>query len=741
MKQRAMDQDHRRQNHFHSSAMPNPKTKLRPGHRSRSPTLSSPRKGGFAAFAVACVVSGAIHPARGAQSMAPAGGDAIPLPDLVVRGREDSMIGIAEAASQGTVGAVQLEQRTLSRTGEVLETVPGLIVTQHSGAGKANQFFLRGFNLDHGTDFATSIDGVRVNLPSHGHGQGYTDLNFIIPELIERVVFRKGPYYADTGDFSSAGSADLQYFRELDRSLAQVEAGSFGYVRGLYLSSPRVGAGHLLHGLELYRNDGPWEHPDNYKRINAVARYAHGDDALGWSVTAMAYAGDWDATDQIARRALEQPGFDRFDSLNTSSGGDSQRYSLSAEWHRANERSASRVMAYGLYYDLSLFSDFTYILGSPQGDQFEQRDERWVGGMAASHAWFGQLFERPMQNTAGLQLRSDSIENGLFQTVNRQRTDKTDYAGDPIPGVTRRDDIWETAVSPYLENKVEWTPWFRSTVGLRADFYHFDVEGGRDIDSGSENDVIVSPRGSLVFGPWENTEIYLSGGLGFHSNDARGVTSADNPGDPLVRTYGAEVGVRTTALPGLHSTIALWWLDIDSELVFVGDAGSTEASRPSRRYGLELANYYTPVSWLTVDLDLSVSHAEFRDDAPEGDHIPGSIETAIAAGITANQSGERGFFGGLRLRYFGPRPLIEDDSVRSSETILLSAMVGYRLNRTWSIAAEVFNLLDREESEIDYYYPSRLPGEPAGPDEGGYQDIHFHPVEPIHARIALSARF
>jgi hypothetical protein len=671
----------------------------------------------------------------------PETGAFVQLPAMTVRGRGDSLIGVAETASVGAIGAEQLQRRPIARPGEVLETVPGLIATQHSGAGKGNQFFLRGFNLDHGTDFATSIDGVPVNLPSHGHGQGYTDLNFIIPELIERVVFRKGPYYPEIGDFASAGAADLQYFRTLDHSLAQVEGGSYGYARGLYMSSPRVGSGHLLHAIELYHHDGPWERPSDYKRINAVARYTHGTDALGWSATAMAYAGDWDATDQIASRALALPGFDRFDTLNPTDGGDSQRYSLAVEWHRADERSRTDIMAYGFYYDLNLFSDFTYFLTSPQGDQFQQQDSRWAGGFKARHSWEGRLFERDMETALGLQLRSDSIENGLFQTVNRVRTDKTDYDGGLIPAVTRSDDIRETSVAPHVENKIQWTPWFRSMVGLRADYYHFDVDSFESANSGTADDIIVSPKGSLVFGPWADTEFYVSGGLGFHSNDARGVTAPEDPADPLVRTYGAEIGVRITALRNLQSTLSLWWLDIDSELIFVGDAGSTEASRPSRRYGVEWANFYSPAPWIALDADFSFSHAEFRDDDPAGDHIPGSIETAIAAGVTLEQSPTRGFFGGLRLRYFGPRALIEDDSVRSGETILLSAKLGYRFNERWSIAAEGFNLLDRDDSEIDYYYPSRLQGEAVGPDEGGYADIHFHPVEPIHARVILTARF
>jgi hypothetical protein len=658
---------------------------------------------------------------------------------VVVGGREDSLVGIAGSSSEGTVGAEQLERRPLSRPGEVLETVPGLISTQHSGAGKANQFFLRGFNLDHGTDFATTIDGVPVNLPTHGHGQGYTDMNFLIPELVERIDYRKGVYYADLGDFSSAGAANLVYVDRLPEKIVQLEGGMFSHGRGLLAGSRDVDEGSLLYAVELFHDDGPWEEPDDFGKLNGVLRLSRGDTVRGWSLTGSAYAGRWDATDQIAERALDPPGFGRFDSLDETDGGESQKYMLYGEWHRADGPSSTKLLAYGFYQSLDLFSNFTYFLASPQGDQFEQLDRRWVGGAKGEQSWLGELCDRPMENTLGLDLRSDSIQNGLFQTVRGRRAGKLDHLGGAIPATTRRDDVWETSVSPWVENRIQWREKVRSIFGLRGDYFHFDVDGEQPGNSGSKDDGMLSPKGSLILGPWSQTELYLSGGMGFHSNDARGVTAPVDPADPLVRTYGAEVGVRTSHLEGLQSTISLWWLDIDSELLFVGDAGSTEATRPSRRYGVELANYYSPSDWLTLDADVSLSRARFRDSDPAGDEIPGSVERVIAAGATLHDLG--GFVGALRLRYFGPRPLIEDDSVRSDETVLLSARVGWEFERTWTISAEAFNLLDQEDDEIAYFYPSRLAGEPAGPDDGGFADVHLHPVYPISFRVVATARF
>ena len=658
---------------------------------------------------------------------------------VVVVGRSDSLVGAAESASQGTVGATQLEERPLLRASEVLETVPGMIVTQHSGDGKANQYFLRGFNLDHGTDFATSVNGVPVNLPTHAHGQGYTDLNFMIPELVETVNYKKGVYYADQGDFSSAGAADLEYFHVLPTGIALAQVGMYDYYRTLLAGSPRVGPGNLLYAGELVYNDGPWDNPAHFRKGNGVLRYSVGGDQDGWSVTAMAYKAKWDSTDQIAQHAVREGIIDRFGTLDDSDGGNSQRYSLSAEWHRTGENGLTRLVAYGYYYDLDLFSNFTYFLDDPvNGDQFEQKDSRWVGGLLASHSWQMTLGPVKMDNTVGAQFRIDTIHNGLFHTVQRERL-----------STIRSDDIVETTGAVYTETREQWAPWFRSIAGLRFDIVNFDVSSNTHQNSGNVTDTIPNPKLALIFGPWANTEFYLDGGLGYHSNDGRGVTTNVEPGsnppvkvqpaDPLVRTYGAEVGARSTWIPNLQSTLALWWLKIDSELLFVGDAGTTEASRPSERYGLEFANFYTPTKWLTLDADFAFTHARFTNNDPAGDYIPGSPNAVISAGITVHDL--HGFFGSLRLRYFGPRPLIEDGSVQSDSTLLLNAQVGYQINKTWTVTVDFFNLLNSKDSDISYYYASRLAGEPPGPDDGGYNDIHFHPVEPFQVRAAVTARF
>ena len=335
---------------------------------------------------------------------------------VTVQGREDSLVGIAESATQGTVGAREIEDRPILRSGEVLETIPGVIITQHAGGGKANQYFLRGFNLDHGTDIAISLDGMPLNLPSHAHGEGYSDMNTVIPELVERADFQKGPYYADVGNFGSAGSANVVYFKTLPQNFFRVEGGMYGYGRAVFGASQKLGSGSLLYGGEVYHDDGPWKHPDDYYKFNGVLTYSQGGDADGFSITARGYHGKWNSSDQIPDNAVPLVGF--FGALNPDDGGNSQRYSLQAEWHRQDANSATKIMAYGFYYDLDLFSDFTYYLTDPiRGDQFEQKDRRWVTGVDARHTIFSQWFGRKVENTFGLQVRNDWVNNGLYQTV------------------------------------------------------------------------------------------------------------------------------------------------------------------------------------------------------------------------------------------------------------------------------------------------------------------------------------
>ena len=350
-----------------------------------------------------------------------------------VQGREDDLIGVAESGSQGTVGAKEIQDRPILRSGEVLETVPGLIITQHAGGGKANQYFLRGFNLDHGTDIAIFLDDMPLNLPSHAHGEGYSDMNAVIPEFVQRVNFEKGPYYANVGNFSSAANAHVEFFKTLPENFFKVEGGTHTYGRAVFGASQKLGKGNLLYGGEEYYYDGPWVHPDAYNKINGILTYSQGDDINGASITAHAYHGKWNSSDQIPDAAQPLVGF--FGTLNPSDGGHSQRYSLQGEWHHQGENSESKIMAAVWYYDLDLFSDFTYYLVDyGKEDQFNQQDRRWVGYLDAHHTVFSTWLGRKMSNTFGVQLRNDWINNGLYRTQNRVRTAKTDFSATAYNG-------------------------------------------------------------------------------------------------------------------------------------------------------------------------------------------------------------------------------------------------------------------------------------------------------------------
>lgn len=656
------------------------------------------------------------------------------LSPVVVEGRTSSMLEIAQSASEGKVSGEEILQRPLLRTGEVLETVPGLIVTQHSGSGKANQYFLRGFNLDHGTDFRTEVDGIAVNMATHAHGQGYTDLNFLIPELISGIEFHKGNYYAEFGDFASAGAAEINIVESIARPFVLLEGGAYEFSRTVTGASYDMGVdGKFTAAGEFQYYNGPWEADEEARKGNLFFKYARRGGGDLTEITVMGYRGIWNSADQIPQRAVNAGTIDPFDVIDSTDGGRSYRYSISGRYMTETSSEKHQVQLYALVSSLDLYSNFTYFLDDPvNGDQFLQEERRVAFGANYFSTFDTSLSGIDNVSTVGLQIRSDVIPKvALSKTSAREKI-----------STVRDDDVVETSYGLYAKNEARWTPKIRTNVGLRGDLFTFDVDSNIAENSGDEAQARISPKAGIVFGPWSNTELYLNGGFGFHSNDARGTTIRRDPVtgeaaekvDPLVRTRGAEIGVRTAPVDGLQSTLALWILDIDSELLFVGDAGVTEPSRSSERYGLEFTNAYKVTDWASVEADWSLSHARFKEDAPEGDYIPGSIDNVIAGGLNVGYN--QGPYSTFRVRYFAPRPLIEDNSQESQSTLLVSGRAGYR----WSdvdLWIEAFNLFDRNDSDIDYYYASRLPGEP----DAGVEDVHFHPVEPLALRAGIMIRF
>jgi hypothetical protein len=661
---------------------------------------------------------------------------------VTVSGHYDNAVGTSDAASQGTIGAALLKSRPALRPGEVLEFVPGVIVTQHSGDGKANQYFLRGFNLDHGTDFATSVDGVPVNMPTHAHGQGYSDLNFLLPELVQRIEYRKGPYFANTGDFGSAGAADVAYVRRLEQPFAQLTLGQRGYRRGVGGASTDVAPGvTLLGAVETMHNDGPWTVPEGLRKSNAVLSLAGGTAASGWSARLLGYHAAWTSTDQIPQRLIEAGSYDgqpfgRFDSLDPTDGGNTTRTSLAAEWHGDDAAGRTRLSAYAVRYRLDLNSNFTYALErEADGDQFKQRDRRSVYGLAASRTFNHSLGGWDVRSEVGAQLRQDRIRVGLFDTVARQ-----------ITNTVRDDDVRETLVGAYAQSGVQFTPVLRGVLGLRADRLGTRVAAlSLPDNSGRASASQVSPKLTLVLGPFARTEFFVNAGRGLHSNDARGTTIRLDPkclqagGDAttcavprvpaLVASSGFELGARTEALPGLQSSLALWTLKFDSELVYVGDAGATEASGASRRHGVEFNNRWAPLPWFLLDADFAWTHARFDN----GDRIPNAVDRVASVAATLRDLGP--WSASLQWRYLGPGALIEDNSVRSRPSLTANLRVGRKLGSSAELTLDVFNLTDRQVDDIQYFYESRPRALAAE------EDRHVHPAEPRTLRVSLRIGF
>jgi hypothetical protein len=686
---------------------------------------------------LALAAAGAVAHAQ-SDSMRPPARDSVrrlSLDTVKITGKIDDLRGVAMSASEGRVGAADLRLRPIARDGELLEAVPGLIVTQHSGEGKANQYFVRGFNLDHGTDFQTRLEGMPINLPTHGHGQGYTDLNFLIPEFVDHIDYKLGVYHADVGDFGSAGSAEFSLLRTLDQPFASVTYGQYGLAQLVGGASARVGAGDLLIGGETKTYDGPWSIPERIRKFSGVARYAWGTPLSQFSILGLAYRNRWNSNDQIPLRAVDRGLITRFGQLDSTDGGSTQRYSVSGSYRRIGATSTQLVQLFAVYSDLTLFSDFTYFLDNPiQGDQFSQTDHRVILGGNVSHVQQVTALGAEHTVTVGVQSRADIIDGlGLYHTVDRVRF-----------ATVRRDDVRETGTGVFAEAASQWSSAFRSVVGVRADAYSFGVSSDNRYNSGWRAAGIVSPKASLAFAPTTQTEMYVSAGFGFHSNDARGTTIRVDPTtgdpvsrvDPLVRSRGAEFGLRASTIGGLRSTTSVWMLNLDSELLFTGDAGATEPSAASRRRGVTFANSYRPTQALSLDADVSFAHAEFADVAAEQRHIPGALENVIASGI-AYSTGKTGIFASARLRHFGAYPLSEDNVLRARASNLVNADVGYRLRSGTRIQLSLLNALNRAADDIEYAYTSRLRGETSL----GIDDVHFHPAEPRQVRLSVDYKF
>lgn len=684
-----------------------------------------------------------------------------PVSEIVVTASRVNLLGQAATASQGSVTRKEVELRPIYRIGQLYETLPGLVVTVHSGEGKANQYLLRGFNLDHGTDFASFVDGMPVNRPTNTHGQGYSDQNFLMPEIVNGIDYTKGPYYADIGDFGAVGSAHVRLIDELPNQVMG-SVGTLGdqevYMGGTHDidSDDRiwgaVDGGHV---------NGPWDPASNFRKILAASRYSHGDDANGFSLTGMFYQSQGLLETDQPLRAIQEGLISRFGMLDPSDESKSQRSSLSADYATTGPDWNLKVSAYAIYSTMTLWNDFTHFLEDPvNGDQEEQDESRMTLGGQAAYSRSATFDTIITDTSVGFQLRYDDAFVDRRHTKDRQTLDYCEVAqvtGPAIPtpavdGYCQGDRVHLLDMAPYISNTTHWTSWLRTILGAREEIYeasdHSDVTGFR----GSTSETLFQPKGSIVAGPFYQTELYLSAGRGFHSDDVRGVfgtvplegipgTAGKTP--LLAPATGEEVGLRTNIVPRLAVQVSLFREDFSSELAYDQDQGQDQASAPSRRQGLELSAQYHPVRWIELNTDLAWSKARYQGTSAElatfgldGPWIANAPTFIGSFGVLVDNLGP--WFGGLQWRRLGDFPVADGQEFpRDPGYSEFNLDVGYKLNGGIKLQASVYNLLDEKANAAAYYYTSRLPGEPAA----GVAGMQVHPLEPRSARFSVTKTF
>lgn len=629
---------------------------------------------------------------------------------------------------------------------DLLRIVPGLFVVQHAGGGKANQYFLRGFDIDHGTDLALSVDGVPVNMVSHGHGQGYADMHWIIPELIERMEVVKGSYDPRFGDFATAGAVDLQTSSVAPESRVTVQGGMFRTYRGLGVVGTEIDRLSITGAAEVYGTDGPFDHPQDLGRYSLFARAAHPLAGGDLSLTTTAYGSSWDASGQIPLRAVRAGALDRFGAIDPLEGGSSSRHSVYARY-RSGPSLPQRweLLGYLVSYRFSLYSDFTFLRDDPvRGDMIHQDDSRLMSGFKARYQRDDRLGPFVLASRFGFELRSDQIRNHLERAPARELGERLTAAR-----------IGESGIGAFVEEEIEWLSWLRTSAAARLDRFDFAVrdaledresEGTRT--SGERARTRVSPKASLVIAPRRWLELYGNLGYGFHSNDARGVVQGVTA---LTRALGYEIGARTRPTRWLSAQLVAFRLDLDSELVWVGDEGTTEPSGRTRREGLEAELRVAPLDWLVVELSATWTHARFRDVPAREAAVPLAPRRLIAGSLTAQHP--TGLFGRLSVLHVGDRPATEDSFLTAQGFTRADLSVGYRHPR-FELSLRLENLLDAAFRESQFATVSRLASETAagacapgtravsvGGSFQGCEDIHFTPGTPFSAQASASLFF
>ncbi len=629
------------------------------------------------------------------------------------------------SSSEVFIPGRDFQLRPEGRPADILRLVPGFVISQHQGGGKAEQYFLRGFDADHGTDVALYLDGLPVNLRSHAHGQGYADLHFLIPETVQRLDGFKGPYFVEFGDFATAGAFNFVMRDTVDENYAEAAGGSWGTQRYLTLISPTRDALKTLVALEYYRSDGPFEHPNGYERFNlfakAKATLAEGMDLAVW---ASYYMADWHGSGEIPARAVRAGLISRFGSIDPNEGGSTQRANLNVDWRwKLDESQLVTLHTYGTYYELDLFNDFTFFLNDQQnGDEINQRDRRFMAGFDALYQYQTRPFGVSLTSSAGFQYRIDTPRVVLATSIQRHQLARTQDVS-----------IVEQSYSPFVKFDVVPLPWLRLVTGARGDIFTYDVHSrvnttGDDLD-GKVTKARPNVKANLALGPWYQTEFFANFGTGYHSNDARAVISDPNL-TALPTAQGYEFGVRSKAIPRTELSLTYWVIDLDSELVFVGDDGTTEARGPSHREGIEFAMRVKILEWLTFSGDVTVAKAEFKS----GGAIPLAPLLTSRADLTARLPW--GLSSSLAMRFLGDRYADEDRHQTARGYLLVDFTARYRY-RWLEAFVSIENVGNTDYREAQFFFTSRLAGEPAG----GVPDIHYTPGNPRTVLGGLAVRF
>lgn len=664
------------------------------------------------------------------------------LAEVTVSAQRLGLIGTATSASQGVVNSTELQQTPTFRPGQLLETVPGLTVTVHSGEGKANQFLLRGYNLDHGTDIGIWVDGMPINEPTHAHGQGYADINFLIPELTQRETYTEGPYYADQGDFSSVGSVHISY---ADTIADQVDAsvGGFNFERVFGAATQTLGEGRLLEAVEAKHYDGPWDPGDDQRETSSVLRYSGGDAAEGYSLTGMFYHDIWNATTDQPLRAITEGLIGRFGTLDPSDAGYAQRASLSGQFHDNMAQGTLLISSYVISNRLTLWNDFTHYLVDPlNGDQEQQHEDRTTLGTDASYSRGFPLGGFPNTVLVGVHLRFDFNDVSRLPTQDRVLLTPAQLAAvDYPPSFSELDQVHLSSEALYAQDTTIWTYWLRSVIGFREDFMHGSDTGS---NYGTASASLPQPKLSLAFTPVATSEIYLSYGEDFHSDDLRGVNQARIEGvggAPLMaRQQGEEIGLRQQIGHEVSGTLALYNLDAQSETTYDPDIGQDSPGPGSHRYGTELNVTYDPLRWLELYASFSRDHSRFTSLYNDGTghvgyFLPNAPEYAGSLNVYVKAMGP--WDADLQYRLLGPYPLSADDVVHAPGYGEWDAAVHYLWRDGWTYGFGLYNLFDSHANAMEYWYIDRLRGEPAA----GVPDIHVHPLEPFTLRLTVGKHF